>query len=64
MIKQFLLTIGLLAAATVPSWAWDIDKMNEQIEATNVIVSEICSGTIIDKKNRLVTKDLLKSIGY
>ena len=54
MIKQFLLTIGLLATSTLSAFAWDIDKMNEQIEATNVIVSEICSGTIINKDKRLV----------
>lgn len=47
----------LLAAALTfsgPAFAWDIDKMNTQIEATNVIVSEICSGTIINKDKRLV----------
>lgn len=47
----------LLAAALMfsgPAFAWDIDKMNTQIEATNVIVSGICSGTIIDTKKRLV----------
>ena len=39
-----------------PRWAmaWDIDKMNTQIEKTNVIVGGICSGTIISKKDRLV----------
>lgn len=54
MIKQFMLSLGLLAATIVPSFAWDIDKMNEQIEKTNVIVSEICSGTVIDTEKRLV----------
>jgi S1-C subfamily serine protease len=43
-----------MATTIVPSWAWDIDKMNEQIEKTNVIVSEICSGTVIDTEKRLV----------
>jgi S1-C subfamily serine protease len=43
-----------MAAAILPSNAWEIDKMNEQIEKTNVIVSGICSGTVIDKKKRLV----------
>ena len=33
---------------------WPLDKMNAQIEATNVIVSGICSGTVIDVKQRLV----------
>lgn len=54
MIKQFILSAALLIGATIPSFAWDIDKMNTQIEETNVIVSEICSGTIIDQKKRLV----------
>ena len=34
--------------------AWEIDAMNKQIEQTNVIVGGVCSGTIIDKTNRLV----------
>jgi S1-C subfamily serine protease len=68
LIKQFILGLGLLAASVVPSLAWDIDKMNEQIEKTNVIVSEICSGTIIDVEKRLVLtahhclKDNLKEV--
>ena len=37
-----------------PAFAWNIDKMNAQIEQTNVIVSGICSGTIIDVEKRLV----------
>jgi len=53
-MKQFLIAIGLLISAALPASAWDIDKMNEQIEKTNVIVSEICSGTIIDIEQRLV----------
>ena len=32
MFKSFILSVGLLAAAVSPSYAWDIDKMNEQIE--------------------------------
>ena len=47
----------LLAAALMfsgPAFAWDIDKMNTQIESTNVIVSGICSGTIINTEKRLV----------
>jgi S1-C subfamily serine protease len=34
--------------------AWEIEDMNYQIEHTNVIVSDQCSGTVIDVKNRLV----------
>ena len=33
---------------------WAIDKMNAQIENTNVIVAGVCSGTIISKEQRLV----------
>lgn len=33
---------------------WPIKDMNEQIEKTNVIVSDICSGTIVDITERLV----------
>lgn len=54
MLKTFLATAAILAATVLPSHAWDIDKMNQQIEETNVIVSEICSGTIIDTEQRLV----------
>lgn len=50
----FAATLGLLVLTTSPSSAWDIDKMNEQIEKTNVIVSGICSGTVIDVEQRLV----------
>lgn len=47
---------ALLATLILPSqgWAWQIDDMNEQIEKTNVIVSGICSGTVIDVEQRLV----------
>ncbi len=37
-----------------PAHAWDINKMNTQIEDTNVIVGGVCSGTIISKEQRLV----------
>ena len=56
-LKQGLSAIAALAAMFLlssPSNAWEIDKMNEQIEKTNVIVSGICSGTVIDIKKRLV----------
>ena len=43
-----------LFASLLPASAWEIKAMNEQIEKTNVIVSDQCSGTIIDVKNRLV----------
>ena len=46
--------LSALFFASVPANAWEIKAMNDQIENTNVIVSEICSGTVIDAKNRLV----------
>ena len=51
-LKALLLATALMVSG--PAFAWDIDKMNTQIEATNVIVSGICSGTIIDTQKRLV----------
>ena len=54
MVICGLLALGLMAIAALPAHAWDIDKMNEQIEKTNVIVGGVCSGTIIGKKDRLV----------
>lgn len=58
-----LLTVAVLALVFAlaciitagPSRAdWPLDKMNEQIEKTNVIVSDQCSGTIVDIVERLV----------
>lgn len=49
--------VCLLAAASIMSSsarAWDMDRMNYQIENTNVIVGGVCSGTIISKEKRLV----------
>lgn len=54
-MKSFLAALALAVVTfSTPSFAWDIDKMNDQIEKTNVIVSGICSGTIIDVEERLV----------
>lgn len=52
-----LTLVAVLAFACLASAAhadWPLDKMNRQIEETNVIVSEICSGTVIDVKERLI----------
>lgn len=49
-----ILALACLLGLAAPAAAWDIDKMNAQIEQTNVIVSGICSGTVIDVKQRLV----------
>lgn len=52
-MKLLYAVIAAIMVAT-PAFAWDIDPMNEQIEKTNVIVSGICSGTIIDVEKRLI----------
>ena len=46
--------IAAFAAVLSPAFAWEIRAMNEQIEKTNVLVSNICSGTVISTKHRLV----------
>lgn len=48
--------IGILLGLSVssPALAWSLDEMNAQIEKTNVIVGGVCSGTIIDKEQRIV----------
>lgn len=43
-----------LVAALSPAFAWEIKAMNEQIEKTNVLVSNVCSGTVISVEKRLV----------
>ena len=54
VLQSLSAAVASLFLLALPASAWDIDKMNEQIEKTNVIVSEICSGTVIDVKERLV----------
>lgn len=46
--------LALFVLALPASADWPLEKMNKQIEETNVIVSGICSGTVIDVKARLV----------
>ena len=54
-MRSILLAVLAFIALSLPARAdWPLDKMNRQIEQTNVIVSGICSGTIIDVKRRLV----------
>lgn len=54
-MRSFLAAVLALFVLAIPARAdWPLDKMNAQIEQTNVIVSGICSGTVIDVKNRLV----------
>lgn len=51
---KLLATILFTATLMSPARAWDIDKMNAQIENTNVIVGGVCSGTVISKAQRLI----------
>lgn len=52
---RFAAAVLALASLAAPAFAeWPIDRMNEQIEKTNVIVGGVCSGTIIDVQERLV----------
>lgn len=54
-MRSILAAVLCLIALAIPARAdWPLDKMNRQIEQTNVIVSGICSGTVIDVKQRLV----------
>lgn len=55
-MKTLFKALVLAAAMTfsAPAFAWEVDAMNDQIEKTNVIVSGICSGTIINTEKRLV----------
>lgn len=53
-LSVLLWAVLALIVAVSPVKAWEIEAMNEQIEKTNVIVSDQCSGTVIDVKNRLV----------
>lgn len=43
-----------LMFAVLPASAWDLKAMNKQIDETNVIVSSICSGTVISVEKRLI----------
>lgn len=60
MVRKFLLpfTLALFAMVGVARADWPIDKMDVQIEKTNVIIGDhgdgFCSGTIISAKHRLV----------
>lgn len=60
-VRQWIFTVLCFLAAVSgtilmagTAMAWEIDKMNAQIEQTNVIVGGVCSGTIISKEDRLV----------
>jgi S1-C subfamily serine protease len=49
-----VIVLASLYLATPSKAEWPLDKMNEQIEKTNVVVGGVCSGTIVDVSERLV----------
>lgn len=54
-MRSILAAVLALLALAIPARAeWSIEAMNKQIEETNVIVSGVCSGTVIDVNLRLV----------
>jgi S1-C subfamily serine protease len=54
-MKAFALAVLALLSLSASARAdWSIDKMNEQIDATNVNVGGVCTGTFIDVSERLV----------
>jgi len=56
-MRYLWLAVLLIASAylATPSKAeWPLDKMNEQIEKTNVVVGGSCSGTVIAIPERLI----------
>jgi len=54
-MRSMLVAAFALLCAILPARAdWPLDRMNAQIDATNVIVSGICSGTVVSVEERLV----------
>lgn len=56
IVRYTSFCVALLFASLIafPAHAWSIEKMNTQIDNTNVIVGGVCSGTIISIEDRLV----------
>ena len=57
MLKSLYVILGAvisLMIAAHPASAWELEAMNKQIDETNVIVSAVCSGTVISVKERLI----------
>ena len=54
-MKALLLTITMVVAFAWPAMAWeDVQGMNRQIDNTNFIVGNGCSGTLISVEHRLI----------
>ena len=54
-ISAVLSVIAVYVFWIAPARAdWPLDSMNSQIEKTNLVVGGVCSGTIIDKEERVI----------
>jgi len=58
-MRNFLVWCGvlmfvLLAMGRTEATAWERDAMNKQIDQTNFIVGDGCSGTLVDLKQKLI----------
>ena len=55
-LKTLILAVGMFIFVGVSSAFayWDIDKMNVYIDNTNWVVNGHCSGTTLNKKERLI----------
>jgi hypothetical protein len=53
-MRKYLIAAATLLMMACPAVAWDIDKMNEQVDKTNIVLGDetrpFCSGTIIQNK--------------
>ena len=54
IVGLVIMDLAFLNWLATPARAWDIDKMNAQIDDTNVIVGQGCSGTVVSIPQRLV----------
>ena len=63
ILKILAITTGLLLGATTAN-AWELSRMNQQIDQTNFIVNKGCAGTLIDleRKRILSAEHCVKSL--
>lgn len=52
--QMMLAAVAFVGISSTAMAEWTLDQMNAQIEKTNVIVGGVCSGTIIDREERIV----------
>jgi S1-C subfamily serine protease len=53
ILKTLTIAAGMFLGITSVN-AWELSKMNDQIEQTSFIVNQGCSGTLVDLENRYV----------